>query len=149
MPHAVVLRQPLTEPECWTVGEWRSDPLVAPMLRTGPKTKQQQSDFYRNVICNIASGHEYYAVEVDGRFAGIGGLTYLHRAVGETEISLVMGPDYRGRGIGSRVVDALLEEARALGLSTVIGECYAAGATAFWARQLQKHPAHITWRWEL
>jgi RimJ/RimL family protein N-acetyltransferase len=149
MPHAVVLRQPLTLDECQIVRLWRNDPMVTPMLRTGAKTEQEQAEFYRNVICNIASGHEYYAVEVDGRFAGIGGLTYLHRAVGETEISLVMGPDYRGRGIGSQVVNALLEEARALGLTAVVGECYAAGATAFWARQLQKHPAHINWRWEL
>jgi RimJ/RimL family protein N-acetyltransferase len=148
MPHALIaLRQPLTHDECQLVRCWRNDPSVAPILRTGAKTAAEQSAFYRDVICNPTSGHEFYAIEVDGRFAGMGGLTYIDH--GSTEISLLLGPDYRGKGIGSAAVEALLRAAKALGLERVTGECYATGNLPFWTQQIVKHPATMAWEWTL
>lgn len=149
MPDLVTLRQPVTLAECLAVGVWRSAPDVTPMLRTGAKTPEEQTAFHRDVIGNSASGHQFYAVDVRGEFAGLGGLTYLDRVPGEAEITLILGPASRGRGLGTLAVDALLAEARRLGLTAVIGECYAVGNLAFWTRQVRRYPAHMTWRWTL
>ncbi len=105
----MILRQPTAE-ECEQIRVWRNAPDVLPILRTKePITVEQQAAFYRDVICNPASEHRYYALEQDGVFIGIGGLTYIKD--GKTEISLVLGPDYRGKGYGSKAVDALLNQA--------------------------------------
>lgn len=147
---SVTLRQPLTLAECMTIREWRNDPAVAPMLRTGTKTEAEQYQFYVDHIywpwwarfiwwlAGRQREHEYYAIEYYGAFVGMGGLTYLNRTPGEAEISLIIGPMYRGAGIGSWAVDALLEEASRLGLERVIGECYATGHRFFWLSQIKR-----------
>ena len=147
----------LTRDECQQVRVWRNDPDVLPMLRTGIKTEAEQDAFYRDIVCNPDSDHRYYALDQAGQFVGMGGLTYLSRVPGEAEISLILGPDFRGKGYGTLAVDALLEEAKALGLSVVTGECYALGNLAFWASQCRRHPGAweglpcgtLRWRWEL
>lgn len=149
MSGAVTLRQPMTFDECQQVRKWRNDPFVTPMLRTGSKTWMEQTVFYVMTICNQYSPHEFYAVDVDGTFAGMGGLTHLDKIPGETEISLIIGPEHRGNGVGSLAVSLLIEQARLMGLKTVTGECYATGALWFWTREVQKRPASMTWRWEL
>lgn len=146
----VTLRQPLSFDECQQVRQWRNDPAVSPMLRTGSKTYEEQAAFYRDVIANPdQSDHRFYALEADGRFVGFGGLTYLQRVDGETEISLIMAPEARGRGLGGAAVEALIVEARRLGLTTMIGECYPEGATRFWVSQCLTRPTHLAWRWDL
>lgn len=119
------------------------------MLRTGYKSEAEQAQFYRAVICNPNADHRYYAIESDGLFVGMGGLTYLSRTPGEAEISLILGPSDRGTGLGSAAVDALVEEAQALGLGAVIGECYASGNIRFWTTQITKRPARIRWEWAI
>lgn len=168
-PSTVTLR-PITLEECQLVREWRNDPLVLPMLRTAnPLTAEQQAAFYRNVVCNRASGHRYYAIvrpcPIDttsmsdktpqfvwrDQFIGMGGLTYLTRRAGEAEISLILGPQFRGNGFGAAAVDALLTEAYdVLKLEAVVGECYEKnGARDFWARMLERRrPVSRSWRWE-
>lgn len=144
----VTLRQPLTLEEVQLVREWRNDPAVLPMLRTGYKTEDEQAQFYRDVICNPESVHRYYAVIApNGAFVGMGGLTYL--VLGEAEISLILAPESRGCGLGRAAVDALLAEAKRLGVVQVIGECYEQGNVAFWAKQLQRKPGAMLWRWSL
>lgn len=157
----VTLRRPLTYEECQTIRLWRNDPDVMPMLRTGYKTTAQQAEFY---YTHIAPGfwqrtfwrpeHRYYAVTIHDACVGVTGLTYLLRVPGEAEISLVLGPMYRRVGIGSKAVDLILEEAWRLGLSAVIGECYAFGNVRFWRKQAERrgaqfewHPEAHSWRW--
>lgn len=152
----VRLRIP-TLAECEQQRQWRNDPGTAPMLRSQPLSREQQEDFYHDVIRNPDADHVYYAVEVDGAFAGLGGLTYLSRKSGEAEISLVLGPDFRRKGIGREVVSLLLEKARTLNLSTVIGECYAHGAMDFWQREVNARAGtfgiddagSLKWSWPL
>jgi RimJ/RimL family protein N-acetyltransferase len=137
----VTLRQPLTLDECQQVREWRNAPDVAPMLRTGYKTEEEQAAFYRDVICNQQqTNHRYYALEHGADFVGIGGLTYLDKRPGVGEISLVLGPDFRRRGIGAACVRALLAEAYGpLRLRSVVGESYAKNpALLFWIKMLTR-----------
>lgn len=146
---SVTLRQPLTLEECQLVRTWRNDPAVLPMLRTGYKTEAEQAAFYRTIIAPSLiyrlfnaifrrPKHWYYAVVVNGQFAGLGGLTYV--AGRSAEISLILGPTFRGRGVGFEAVDKVLIEAfDRKGLWRVTGECYAESpARAFWARCLMK-----------
>lgn len=130
---SVTLRQPLTLEECQLVREWRNDPKVLPMLRTGYKTEEEQVRFYLDVICGPESEHRYYAIEDEHLFVGMGGLTYLGRVPGEGEISLIVGPMFRSKGIGEQAVRGLVDEGfSALSLSRVIGQCYAANPAREW-----------------
>jgi RimJ/RimL family protein N-acetyltransferase len=144
-----MILRPITREECQVVRVWRNDPAVWPILRTKEPITEAQQDAFYDAISGPDPEHLYYALEHDGQFIGTGGLTYLRRVPGEAEISLVLGPAYRGRGLGTMAVDALLEQARVLGLTAVIGECYATGNLPFWTRQIQRVPATMTWRWDL
>lgn len=153
----VTLRQPLTLAECQQVRIWRNDPAVLPMLRTGYKTEEEQEQFYRDVICNPKAPHWYYAIEADGQFIGMGGLTYVKRWKRCAEISLILGPDYRGNGYGREAVAALLEEAANRRLRWVEGECYAdSPALGFWTKviadsaeyaEIANKSGSLRWRW--
>lgn len=150
--------RPLTLAECQLVREWRNDPVVLPMLRTGYKTEEQQAAFYRDVVRNAASDHRYFGLwHNELVFVGMGGLTYLSRTPGEAEISLIIDPLARGRGIGASAVDALLAEAWRMGLRSVVGECYPQGNQPFWGAQTRRIPVRshgigmggvYSWRWE-
>jgi RimJ/RimL family protein N-acetyltransferase len=161
----VTLRPP-TLAECQLVREWRNDPAVLPMLRTGYKTEAEQAAFYRDVVCNPESEHRYYAIvatyvdedtlELRDLFVGLGGLTYLGRVQGEAEISLIIDPAKRGLRLGHMSVVALLRHAFSeLGLSAVSGECYPAGNRRFWGRMLDyikpetrvDDDSGMKWRW--
>lgn len=133
---------------------WRNAPDVLPMLRTGYKTEAEQAAFYRDVVSNPRSNHWYYALEHDAQFVGMGGLTYLGRTKGEAEISLILGPEFRGKGLGHASVEALLTEARRLGISAVVGECLPTGNIGFWVREILASPRAVymeplCWRWTL
>jgi RimJ/RimL family protein N-acetyltransferase len=150
----MTLQTPTLE-QCELVRQWRNAPDVLPMLRTKePLTKEQQEAFYRDVVCNPASNHRYYALMsnrlsrtaeefADGllqpEFIGLGGLTYLDRTPGEGEISLLLGPQFRGRRLGAEAVQLLRMKATLLGLRWVVGECYDSNpARRFWIKQVAR-----------
>lgn len=122
----------LTLDECQQVRIWRDHPSVLPGLRTGSKTDAEQTAFYHDVICNPAADHRYWALEHDGDFIGMGGMTYLSRVPGEAEISLVIDPARQREQLGTLAVIVLAEEAARMGLACVIGECYRTGPVGFW-----------------
>jgi RimJ/RimL family protein N-acetyltransferase len=140
--HTTTLRD-LTLAECQLVREWRNAPDVLPMLRTKePLTADQQDAFYRDVVCNLRSRHRYYAIEHDGQFIGMGGLTYIRNE--EAEISLILGPAFRRSGLGTLAVRALRIEAASLGLVSIVGECYDANpARMFWVKQVSRCDGHV------
>ena len=84
------------------------------------------------IEANLAEGHllprtredltrhaeRFLVVTLDGRVAGCAELAPLSRAVAEVR-SLVVGETYRGRGLGSQLVDALKRAARRDGFSTL------------------------------
>jgi RimJ/RimL family protein N-acetyltransferase len=149
--------------ECQQIRIWRNAPDVFPMLRTGYKSEAEQAQFYHTHIAPSiwrrefwVPVHRYYAVEVWHYFAGIAGLTYIEG--NEAEISLVLGPAFRGKGVGAKAVTAVLAEARRLGLQTVRGECYREGALPFWLQQVTtRQPVEmetaedgtLKWKWGL
>lgn len=157
----------ITLDECQQVRVWRNDPAVMPMLRTGYKSEAEQEIFYwawchfpfwRRIwwwLLGRERLHRYYALEHNHEFIGIAGLTYINS--GEAEISLILGPDYRRKGLGPQAIDVVLAEAWRLGMSAVIGECYRRGALKFWAREVarrkEKTFCHydsngtLHWRW--
>lgn len=157
----------ITLAEVQQVRIWRNDPSVMPMLRTGYKSEAEQEAFYWQWcyfpwwkrlgwwLVNEPRIHRYYALDVDGQFVGIGGLTYIDGK--EAEISLVLGPQFRGKGYGSQAVTAILAEAWTLGLQAVRGECYPRGAMAFWTKQVTTRPERflkwhgfdgtLHWKW--
>lgn len=141
--------------QCELVRQWRNAPDVLPTLRTKePLTVEQQAAFYRDVVCNPASNHRYYAL-ISNRlsrteeefergplqkvFVGLGGLTYLDRREGEAEISLMLGPEFRSRGLGEKAVEALRRKGGDLGLRWIVGECYDTNpAQAFWIKEVAR-----------
>jgi amino-acid N-acetyltransferase len=62
-------------------------------------------------------GHYFVVREDDGRVVGVAGLE-LHGSDGLLR-SVAVDPDYRGQGIGDRLVAAAMERARLLPLRTV------------------------------
>lgn len=152
---SVRLRQP-TADECELVRLWRNDPAVLPTLRTKePLTKEQQAAFYRDVVCNPASNHRYYALEHEicpcghagsRQFIGLGGLTYLDRVPGIAEISLLLGPDFRREGLGAPAVDALRREGHRIGLRWIEGECYDTNpAQRFWIKVVTRTQGSVAY----
>lgn len=139
----VTLRQPLTLAEWMTYRRWRNAPDVIRILRSKRKSVLGQLCAYPRIANRPAwlgeSQHWYYAVCVGGLFVGVTGLTYIE--AGEAEISLLLGPDYRGVKIGRWAIDVVLDEAWRRGLRAVTGECYPDGAVDFWHIQASRHGA--------
>ncbi|MCG5215373.1 amino-acid N-acetyltransferase [Streptosporangium sp. KLBMP 9127] len=61
---------------------------------------------------------EFWVVEVDGRVAGCGALHVLWEDLAEIR-TVAVDPDFRGLGLGNRIVSALIGTARDLGLERV------------------------------
>lgn len=137
----------LTKDQCEMVRTWRNQCLET--LRTPyPLTFEQQEQFYRDVVCNRNSPHRYWGIfgEQEGRvgpggvrevvdgFLGCGGLTNIQWENRIAEISLILDPNCRGKGLGAAAVDLLFTEAfDRMGLKTVFGECYYTHAgVEFW-----------------
>ena len=67
------------------------------------------------------NGYGVWAIEVDGRLAGRGGLQYLPET-DETEVDFIIDPDFWGRGLATAVGEAALRFGFGeLGVSRIIG----------------------------
>lgn len=131
----------LTLDDVQTVREWREgcrEALRTPFLLTEP----MQAAFYRDVICNPASPHRYFAIVDHDRLVAMGGMTRIEHENGLGEISLIVNPHPTiGGGVGRASVALLLEEAfDRLRLLTVVGECYRCndGAFGFWKKMVDE-----------
>lgn len=125
----------LTAADCEQVRRWRSgviDTLRTPMLLT----EDMQAAFYRDVVCNRAAPHRYYALReqfTEDLLACVG-LTNLAWENRTAEISLIVHPTQRGQGVGRTALWLLAHEAfDRLNLKTLYAECYACNeALGFW-----------------
>lgn len=64
-------------------------------------------------------------IELDGHVAGFGYLSWYRSKIGyrfTREDSLYLVPTYQRRGLGARLLEALIEQAKALGLRTLIAQ---------------------------
>lgn len=134
-----------TKDDCELVRIWRNDCLES--LRTPYLlTQEMQYDFYENVCCDRKSNHRYWSVFNDGKLVGFAGLTNIQYENRIAEISLMVNPDYRGTGIGERIVDMILAEGfNYLNLKTIFGEVYLANkAVDFWRKITERYKGYIT-----
>jgi RimJ/RimL family protein N-acetyltransferase len=147
--------KPLSLENMETVREWRLD--APETLRTPyDLTREMQEDYYRDEICNRDSRTRYWGLwgdidkvdvttitdteptyaMVTGKdvFIGYGGIENIEWENSRGEISLLIGPDYRKQGYGTKAVEAILFKAfHFLGLRNVHGECYkSTPAIGFW-----------------
>jgi amino-acid N-acetyltransferase len=72
----------------------------------------------RSLASIRASIGDWIVAEDDAHIVGAGSLLEMSPALSEVR-SLVVAPEYRKYGIGGRIVDALVDEARARGIPTV------------------------------
>lgn len=136
----------LTREQVQQVRKWRN--AEPQFLRTPYMiTEKMQDEFFDNVINDRDSKHRYFAImeskqtgytkgddlEYRDQFIGMGGLTNIEWENGTAEISLIINPDYRGKGDGKKSVNLLLNEAFfKMRLFTVYGEVYDCGHRKFW-----------------
>lgn len=152
---------PLTLENMETVRQWRHE--IPETLRTPYMlTTEMQQDYYRGVICNRESRTRYWGLWVDefyiddryhqdegeaermqDTFIGYGGIENIGWENGCGEISLLIGPEYQGKGYGREAVRLFLEQAfNVMRLHTIHGEVYySSPAVEFWRKM---EPNHIT-----
>jgi RimJ/RimL family protein N-acetyltransferase len=135
---------------------WRNgclESLRTPFLLTC----EMQEAFYRNVVCNRKADARYWGIWRDCgdlqpekqclHLVGMGGFDKISMENSNAEISLILNPEYRGKGMAEQAVELLLQEAfQNMNLKTVYGEvyrCNKAGVT-FWERIAAKYAADKT-----
>lgn len=125
--------RPLELSDMESIRAWRNKCL--PYLRTPfALTMEMQEDWYKNEICNRNSKTRFWAIEVAGRLVGYGGIENIQWENSIGEISLLINPEYQGRGIGhGAAIDILYQAFNVLNLNTVFGEVYHNNpAVKFW-----------------
>ena len=85
--------------------------IVAPMATSGRIVAKDAVQYYETV-------HEFQVVELDGEVVGCGALHVMWEDLAEVRTIAVL-PAYKGRGLGSAVLEKLLADARHLGVSRV------------------------------
>jgi len=133
------------------VRKWRN--LVPETLRTPfLLTKEMQEQYYSDVICNRNSDTRYWGIhtveldkignekfEHDTKLVGYGGIENIIFEYSIGEISIIMNPASRSKGLGTKAVSMILDEAfKNIGLNVVWGECYLCGAVKFWEKYCKK-----------
>jgi len=94
-------------------------PLLNEYARLAEILPRTESDVYQSI-------REWVLAEVDGRIVGMGSLLILWGDLAEVR-SLVIDPDYQGRGLGRKIVIELLSEAEALTIPLVFALTRKAG----------------------
>jgi amino-acid N-acetyltransferase len=94
--------------------------LVNTFARRGEMLPRTMAEVFENL-------RDFYVVrDDDGQTVACGGLHILWEDLGEIK-SLAVREDMQGRGLGQRIVDACLDEARAIGLKTAFALTYRPG----------------------
>lgn len=131
----------LTIEDMEPIRKWRNECLDT--LRTPfPLTKEQQEDWYKNEICNRNSRSRFWAIDEaffsgqDPFLIGYGGIENIQWENRIGEISLLINPERKNHGHGSKAARFIIGEAfERLNLLTVYAECYANNpAIKFWAK---------------
>lgn len=120
--------------ECQIVRLWRNESIDH--YRTPYYlTEFMQDDFYANTICNRFGNSRFYAVD-SGGFVGMVGLVGIQWENRLAEISIVIDPNKRGRGVGRESIDKLLQEGfLRLNLENIFAEVYLCNdALKFWEK---------------
>lgn len=145
----------LTLEDTLEVLEWRNDERQ--FLRTPYFiTEDMQVDFYNKVVCERSSQHRYFAIveylcdsvyedDDDRILIGMGGLTNIDPINSHAEISLILEPGHRGKGLGLEAAKMIVAEGKGnMGLRTIWGEVYHCGNVAFWERVVAEYKGYKT-----
>lgn len=140
--------RPLSAEDCEQIRVWRLD--CRESLRTPYMlTRSQQADFYQEVVSNRRAEARYFGVHPDGAegLVGMVGLGPVQVENGLAEISLILDPEERGKGIGEAAVGLILEEGfDRMRLATIFGESYECSpALGFWEKVALGYGAELTW----
>ncbi len=90
-------------------------PAIADLVNLGEREGQLLP---RSLDSIRASIDDWFVAEDDGSIVGVGSLLEMNPALSEVR-SLAVAPDYRQNGVGAKIVDALVDEARARGIAMV------------------------------
>lgn len=106
-------------------------------------TREMQSSFYDNVICDRSSDHRFFAVMDNNLFVGMVGLVNISFENSNSEISLVINPNRKGQGLGGEAFKLLLNEGfKNINLNNIYGECYSCNPSIkFWQNMINKYKA--------
>lgn len=140
--------RPLSADDCERVRLWRLG--CRESLRTSYMlTHSQQADFYEEVVSDRHADARYFGVHSEDadRLVGMVGLGPIQVENGLAEISLILDPEERGKGIGEAAVALILEEAfDRMRLATIFGEAYECSpALGFWEKVALGYGAELVW----
>lgn len=137
---------PLSLEDMETIIDWRHHTMES--LRTPIYlTKEMQEQYYENVICDRHSTTRYFKFAEGGQFIAMGGIENIQFENHLGEISLLINPDLRKKGNGTKCVDLILDRAfNYIGLKYVWGECYECNpvGVSFWKKMCKKYNAFST-----
>jgi len=85
---------------------------------------KQELMLHRSVSDLYESIRNFYVYDLDGEVVGCCGLQVLWSDLAEI-LSFAILPEYRGKGIGTQLLDACLDDARELGVTSVFTLTYA------------------------
>ena len=95
-------------------------------LSGNPKTRQEEKKWLDELLEQVKKGEKIHLVAVvNGKYAGSGEVRigkFRHSHVGELGISL--RKEYRNEGIGTELMNVLIDEARRMGLTLVTLGCF-------------------------
>ena len=96
-------------------GDWATERIRVELGIVVPAEADHPAEVLDEVL---ESGGRLYVAEVDGEAVGVGGLKLLSGTVGEIKRMFVR-PAARGLGVGRAIVQQLIDDARALGCTTI------------------------------
>ena len=120
--------------------EWRNE--IRETLRTPFfLTEKMQEDFYYSLTRN--SNNRYWMLSEYGVGVGMGGLVGIEWENSLAEISLILDPEHRRKGLGGKAVAVILYEGfNNMNLSNIYGECYLSNPNIeFWRAMIEKRGA--------
>lgn len=138
----IELKSP-TRQDAQHVRVWRNENIAGfrtPYLLT----QEQQDEFFDTCINNRSSWHRYFSFYDGAELVAFGGITHIEWENRMGEISLIVNPGKRGKGMGADAVDILLRYAfDVLNLEAVFAECYGSNKSGweFWCEMAKKYSA--------
>ena len=103
----------------WLWDQLQVNYQVDPYSVTGQTPQEYVDDHLEPFTSLKPPNGALYILEVDGEVAGMGGIRILRDTVGEVK-RMYNRPQYRGRGLGKKMLNKLLEAGRELGCTTFI-----------------------------
>ena len=138
-----IIRESIKKKHLQMILDWRS--TCPETLRTPFDVSiEEQEKWYMENVSNRNSKTRYFIFhEKNGKSnLGYGGVEFISLENRNAEISLLVNPDYQGKGYGKNIVDNILTYSFfTLNLESVHGECYYCGNVGFWEKISDKYKA--------